>query len=503
MSVTSSVAGFRDFDDLTKGTPGYSHRLLNLYNTCTENKDTRHRISFEEAVSRLISGVKSTIRDIEIQGNTVKEFIIGKSFVKQRIGVRFRPDKPKTWILSNGINGRWRYYNSIDYSGLVALACVERDMIPDSMKQNIRFTFTDEDDDHYKKQEFVVDQQLYTLALEQRLIQHFMLIEPDERLRNHSLDCGIKSKGQYRGGIIYLAFKMGSTYEKDEKDQSNDSFKETARADTKRCEYLVAYEGKCRLVLIPFYRKDEAEEIFKEKLGIPYDMHIEISLEMKAYDTWAIVDIRDLPESGNLRVNVLSDVKDNIKVKPERRADSAEISRAYHVQGQSNSCTSRSPATTTNKEKGKKVTFHDTDRVLPSSGTGGVTPDKYMNIHDLTLGTKIRSPATTTNKEKGKKVTFHDTDRVLPSSGTGGVTPDKYMNIHDLTLGTKIRSPATTTNKEKGKKVTFHDTDRVLPSSGTGGVTPDKYMNIHDLTLGTKIRYHRSPASSVFLHWTL
>ncbi|KAK3098229.1 hypothetical protein FSP39_017409 [Pinctada imbricata] len=219
MSATGSVAGFRDFDDLTKGTRGYSHRLLNLYNTCTENKDTRHNISFEEAVSRLISGVKSTIRDIEIQGNTVKEFIIGKSFVKQKIGVRFRPDKPTTWTLSNGINGRWRYYNSIDYSGLVALACVERDMIPDSIKQNIRFTFTDEDDDHKKKQEFVVDQQLYTLALEQRLIQHFMLIEPDERLRNHSLDTGRKSEGQYKGGIIYLAFKMGSSDEKDEKDQ--------------------------------------------------------------------------------------------------------------------------------------------------------------------------------------------------------------------------------------------------------------------------------------------
>ena len=200
MSVTGSVRGFSEFDDIATGRrPGYSHNLTKLFNVDSDNKDIRHPITFREASERLIKKCDDTLLELQIQDKEVEEFVIGKSFVKQRPGVTFRPDRPTTWSLGGGVNGRWREYLDRDYYGLVVLGCVEKELIPTASK-HIKFS--------YDEETFSVDQQLYALALEQSLIHHYMFEKPDKRLRNHSLDCGRKSTVLYKGFVIYVAFKV-------------------------------------------------------------------------------------------------------------------------------------------------------------------------------------------------------------------------------------------------------------------------------------------------------
>ena len=191
MSMTGSVRGFSEFDDLTRGNrPGYSHRLTNLFDVCSDNKDIRHSIPFTEASNRLIAACDDTLEELARQDKEVEEFVIGKSFVKQRPGVTFRPDRPTTWSLGGGVNGRWREYLDRDYYGLVVLGCVEKELIP-TASRDLKFPYdvleNKDNKEKCKSKIFSIDQQLYALALEQSLIHHYMFVKPDIRIRNRSL----------------------------------------------------------------------------------------------------------------------------------------------------------------------------------------------------------------------------------------------------------------------------------------------------------------------------
>ena len=212
MSTTSSVIGFVDFDNLLRtNIPGYSHRLTKLFDVCSDNKDVRHPISFREASERLIKACDDTLMELQIEGKEVEEFVIGKSFVKERRGATFRPDVPTTWRLDGGVNGRWKSeYLPRDYNGLVVLGCVERELIPIASRElGFKYSVSEKEDNNgmSNTKSFSVDQQLYALGLEQSLVHHYMFVKPDKRLRNHSLDCGRKSD-TYRGGVVYVAFKV-------------------------------------------------------------------------------------------------------------------------------------------------------------------------------------------------------------------------------------------------------------------------------------------------------
>ena len=224
MSATGSVRGFSELDDLVRGDkPGYSHSLVKLFDVDADNKDIRHFIPFREASDRLIKACDGVLLDLKINNKQLEEFVIGKSFVKRRTGVTFRPDRPTTWSLGGGVNGRWRDYFNRDYYGLVVLGCVERELIPTKTKGlGFSYEVTEKKDNNEtvnKSKRFKVDQQLYALALEQSLIHHYMFVKPDKRLRNHSLDCGGKSEESgYQGGVVYVAFKVKDD-ENDEEDR--------------------------------------------------------------------------------------------------------------------------------------------------------------------------------------------------------------------------------------------------------------------------------------------
>ena len=205
MSATGSVRGFTEFDDLCRGHQGYSYNLAALFELCDHDELNQHRhaVSFLDALKRLKLKILDSFSDLQIQTTRkVTDYTIGKTFVKQKLGAIFNPMKPTSWSLGGGINGRWQFYKQNDFDGLIVLACIERDLIPQNIKEcNKRAIQMD-------KKTIAMNQQNYALALEQALIQYFALIKPDERMRNQSFEIGNVSKETYKGGIVYVAYKL-------------------------------------------------------------------------------------------------------------------------------------------------------------------------------------------------------------------------------------------------------------------------------------------------------
>ncbi|XP_076082826.1 uncharacterized protein LOC143053912 isoform X2 [Mytilus galloprovincialis] len=205
MSTTKSVRGFTEFDDLCRGFQGYSNNLVELFDICDHGKLNRnkHPISFKEAFTRLKLRIKESFSALEIQTERkVTDFTIGKTFVKKHERATFNPMKQTTWSLGGGINSRWQFYKKDDYDGLIVLACIERDLIPQNIKECYKRAI------QMNKKTIEANQQNYALALEQALIQYYALIKPDERMRNQSFDIGNLSKEIYKGGIVYVAYKL-------------------------------------------------------------------------------------------------------------------------------------------------------------------------------------------------------------------------------------------------------------------------------------------------------
>ncbi|CAG2189912.1 unnamed protein product [Mytilus edulis] len=205
MSATGSVRIFTEFDDLCRGCQGYSYNLAGLFDICDHDQFNRHKhtISFKEAFKRLKLRIKESFSALETQTDRkVTDFTIGKTFCKQKTGAYFNPMKPTTWSLGGGINGRWQDYKNADYDGLIVLACIERDLISQHTKEcNKRAILMD-------KKTIKANQQKLCPSPEQALIHYYVLIKPDERLRNQSFDIGNLSKQPYIGGIVYVAYKL-------------------------------------------------------------------------------------------------------------------------------------------------------------------------------------------------------------------------------------------------------------------------------------------------------
>jgi len=90
------------------------------------------------------------------------------------------------------LNAAWKNtYKKKDYDGLVALACVERDMIPNVVR-----------DAHE-----AVNQEVYCAALTQTLLHNYVIKNPDKRCKNDNCDVGPPSKKIHKAGVVYIAFK--------------------------------------------------------------------------------------------------------------------------------------------------------------------------------------------------------------------------------------------------------------------------------------------------------
>ena len=205
-SIGKSTVGGCSFDMLCEGDSS-SYACDNLIDLSKEplNKDLR-KVSTKElrkgptlikATKLLIKHVKKCIRSIEIgRGRKVKQFYIGKTLTHRRKKVPFDHMASRTWRLSDGISKRFKEHRTCKEGygrdGLVVLTVVTQKTIPPNI--------------HRKKD--VVKQELYAFALENRLIQHFLIKRDDPRIANKSLHSGGNDRNKSIGYPLYMAFRL-------------------------------------------------------------------------------------------------------------------------------------------------------------------------------------------------------------------------------------------------------------------------------------------------------
>ena len=199
MPVTESVSSFKGFSDVYPSCKKLTHELARLFDKCEFDKEETHRhtISFREATERLRAAVENSLSDVEIStGRKVSEFRIGKTSVTSQENLTFDPMKPMTWGEVGGTNGKWREHKNDNYDGLIEVGCVTNELIPEVIRET--------------NTAIGMNHQMYALGMTQALVNHYMVHEPDARLRNKSFDIGNWSEGEIgdEGGIIYVAYKL-------------------------------------------------------------------------------------------------------------------------------------------------------------------------------------------------------------------------------------------------------------------------------------------------------
>ena len=240
-ALSGSTRGGTTYDLLCSGeVKSYSYNLVDL-NDCQP-------LSLDTAINALVKQVDDTLTNIAIQQpeKELEAFTIGKSHARQKFRkkpgaysrslIKFDRKDPKTWKFDGGINNRWREYAQKGYSGLVALTAITRNIIPYNVRQ---------------AHEQTVDVEQYSIALEQQLIQHYMLRKGDSRLANTSFHPGNLCDQQKKpyAGIVYVAFKLrdvddnahwnfpegeDNDEDDDDEDQSEDSMHPTPASSPTR-----------------------------------------------------------------------------------------------------------------------------------------------------------------------------------------------------------------------------------------------------------------------------
>jgi deoxyxylulose-5-phosphate synthase len=201
MAVTESKFGFKGFSNVYPNCENLTNELARLFDKCEFDKEeTRyHTISFREATERLRTAVKNSLSVVENSTNKkVSEFRIGKTSVTKQSNRTFDPMKPTTWKNVPKLNQKWTEPLDDKYDGLFEVGCVTNELIPRVIKET--------------NTTICMDHQMYALGMAQALVHHYMVHEPDARLRNKSIESRFWSEGkpEDKGAIIYLAYKLES-----------------------------------------------------------------------------------------------------------------------------------------------------------------------------------------------------------------------------------------------------------------------------------------------------
>ena len=157
---------------------------------CDAVIDLRREHGLAKAKEKLTNLVRDNISSLEIgTDRQVEKFYIGKTSVQRnKRSRRFDPMEYQTWR-KKGISSRWGEHKHKPYGrdGFVVLGVVNRDAIPRRCR---------------------VDQELYALALEQQLLHHFMIEDPDDRIANETFSPGRREKQTSVGHAVYMAYAL-------------------------------------------------------------------------------------------------------------------------------------------------------------------------------------------------------------------------------------------------------------------------------------------------------
>ena len=140
--------------------------------------------------------MEDTVRELELQSDrTIAKIYIGKTFIQRRKKAggrryqKFHPLKHHTWK-KNGISSRWHDHKHEDYGrdGLVVLGVVTRDTMPERCRDRVH-------------------QEHFALAMEQKLLHHYLLSHPDPRVVNESFSTGQTTHDKRYAYAVYMAFR--------------------------------------------------------------------------------------------------------------------------------------------------------------------------------------------------------------------------------------------------------------------------------------------------------
>ena len=153
--------------------------------------------TIQEAEKTLTEQIDKLFQDLKIQRERdIKMFYIGKTYVqcnKKYKGVN--PKNPLTWK-KDGISSRWNDHRKEEYGrdGMIVIAVITRDQVPITAAPKVK-------------------QELYTLALEQRLLHYYQITKGDERLHNDTFTSGGIDKKGSAGYALYVAFSLSEDEE--------------------------------------------------------------------------------------------------------------------------------------------------------------------------------------------------------------------------------------------------------------------------------------------------
>ena len=156
----------------------------------------------KKAARRLISHAKKCLNETDLQRSPeekVVKFYIGKASIhRRRRGrsgyVSFNHLVSNTWK-KTGISSRWSVHKKKPYGkdGMFVLAAISKESLPPQCRQTGKSKRHQED---------------YALALEQRLIHHFMFDKADERLENKTVTSGGSDGRSSIAYALYMAFAV-------------------------------------------------------------------------------------------------------------------------------------------------------------------------------------------------------------------------------------------------------------------------------------------------------
>ena len=173
-----------EYDDLLRGARNYACNPADL---TTETE-------VEGIKGMLMAQLEQTVQDLETQSDrTIAKMYIGKTYMQRKRrpgGFRtFDPDDHKTWK-KNGISSRWGDHKKKDYGrdGLVVLGAITRQTVINTCGGQCR-----------------VHQEDFTLAMEQKLLHHYLLSHRDPRVVNETFATG-KTTRRSIAYAVYMAF---------------------------------------------------------------------------------------------------------------------------------------------------------------------------------------------------------------------------------------------------------------------------------------------------------
>ena len=202
--MTESTKGGMSFEQLCRGG-------LAPYYVCDKEclvHDITDEDTLETAEKKLVEKIEKLFLEIQIQKDVrINKFYIGKTYIRKTENAK-KLDKlnPNTWK-KKGIRDRWDDHKANDYGkdGMIVIAVITRLQVP-----------------QIEGGKTVVHQELYTLALEQRLLHHYKITKPDARLENKTFTSGGTDNEKSAGYALYVAFSCIENTDEEEVEENNE-----------------------------------------------------------------------------------------------------------------------------------------------------------------------------------------------------------------------------------------------------------------------------------------